>query len=597
MTAQIDIRQALTLLQSGQFKAALKLCKAGMRRFPREPGFANLAGMALSQSGNPREGAQYFVKALRLAPSDTVYQDNLAMAYVQSGQYDKAEALIQKILPRRSQQGSLYYQLGVMEMQRGALDRALQAATDAIEADRAMIADQGGMTPEFGQAVARAYNLRAVTHVAMGDDDRAYDDYRAALEFDPNNLETLSNISLQLARRMQTAKALAALEKALSMNPRHLNALQRYGIQLNEAGRRDEAVEVLNMALQVDPANSDILRELARIATADAMPQLKPKLDAAFAKARKGSIDRARVAFALAHCAEKTGQSDEAARLYGIANALTAELRPDDRARAGREEAAIMALFPSGHRVPQAPAGKGPVPIFVVGQPRSGTTLTELVLSAHPRITGVGEQAIAGRLAHPFLTEGATFGAQEAQAFARDYWTALPGQEGDPAGIVDKMPANYKYVGFLLAALPDAVILNAARDPRDVAWSMWRNWFPNQPMNYTFDMAAMAAEANAYARYIAHWKALFPGRVHDIVYEDLVSDLEGQSRRLAALCGVDWMPDMAAPERNTSAVRTASVNQVREGVHTRSIGGWAEHADTLAPFIEGLDPELWPGIR
>ena len=594
MTSQTDLAHVMSLLQSGQLKPALKACKDGMRRYPKEAAFPNLVGIALSQSGKPKEAIPYFVKAIKRAPGNTDFQDNLLKAYIQAGQYTQAHALGEKLLARRPDDSELHYQIALMHMQRDRLDQAIASANQVIATDAATLTKAHPAQPDLKAKAARGYNLRAVIRERLGDDDGAYSDYQASLELNPNNAETLSNIAPQLSLRMRPKEALEALEKALSLNPRHVNVLHRYGIQLNENGRKNEAIDVLKMALEVDPSHAGVMRGLARMETERGAAALLPQIAAAMKTARKGTLDQALLSFAEAHCFEKTG--GDVARAYRRANDQARTVRPYDRAASDARQSAILARFPlDGEPAPPAPAS-GPRPIFVLGQPRSGTTLIEVMLSAHPDIKTAGEQAILGRLAEPFIHSDQPFDRAAADELGQTYRRLLPGLDGDVAGVIDKMPANYALIGFILRALPNAIILNTVRDPRDVAWSMWRTWFPNTPLNYTFDMSAMAHEANLYARYMAHWKALAPGRIHDVFYEDLVTDVEAHSKSLAKLCDVNWVPAMAAPEHSAQAVRTASAHQVRQPVHSGSVGGWRRHADDMKPFLDGLDPALWQGL-
>lgn len=591
-------QEIIALLNQGRSKAALKLARAGMRRFPKEGGFANLAGLAAHQIGDKRAALGHFQTALRLAPTDPGFQNNVVQALLETGQLDRAETLIRQCLNKRPDRETLLYQLAALELQRGNPERAVDAASRAIDASEATA--NGGLRRDQTLALARSYNIRGVARLASAREDLALADYRKSLELNPDNPETLSNISLLLSMRMRAGEALAALERALALNPRHVNALQRYGIQLNEAGRLAEAIDAYHRLLDVAPMHADGMRELARLQDAAANAALRPKMQAVMAKLPKTSLDRVRLGFGLAHIAEQAGDATLAERGYAQANALAAGLRPHDQAEAAREEAAILAAFPAGYVLRDGPAAQTLAPVFVLGQPRSGTTLVEQVLSAHPGIVGAGELAMAARLARSFFDRGGAFDAAAARAFAEGYRGGVPQvlseMQPAPRAFVDKMPANYKLIGFLATAFPDATILHVCRDPRDVAWSMWRSWFPNAPMNHTFDQAAMAAEANAYVRCMTHWKRLFPTRIHDIAYEDMVGDIDATSRRLAELCGVDWTADMAAPERNAASVRTASVKQVRQGVHRRSIGGWRRHAGALRVFLDRLDPMLWPDL-
>ena len=590
MITKSEFDRITALLQSGQTKQALKLCKTGMKRHPKEPAFPHLAGTALSQAGNPREGAQYFMKALKLAPGNKASQDNLATALVQSGQTDKARTYLHKLLRERKVTAPLHYQLAALEFQSRNPDATLEAVTACITAL------EGNTDPAGRSLLACAYGLRGTHHQLNWDNAAAQQDFRAALDLGPDNPEIMAKYAASLSVEMQADTVMEVLEKALSLTPHNPAVLMQYAIALLQVGRRDDAAGVLSSVLERDPHHVEALTHMVTALPADAASALAGQVKSAFQKAAKGSYDQGQLAFALARALERAGSVEAAKTWFATGNRIVAALRPYDAEAADEKFAATTALFPVGSQLPHAAVSDGPVPVFVIGQPRSGTTLTELVLSAHPRIAGVGEQTTAMIHAQPFVTDKVPYGPAEAEQFAADYRAELPDLPADTTHVVDKMPGNYTCVGFLLTAFPNAVILNICRDPRDVAWSMWRSDFGALALNYTFDMAAMAREANLYARYIRHWSDLFPGRVNDIAYQDVVADITGQSKRLASLCGVDWHPDMAAPERNSAPVRTASSLQVREGVHSRSVGGWARHAGELAPFIERLDPDLWPDI-
>ncbi len=225
--------------------------------------------------------------------------------------------------------------------------------------------------------------------------------------------------------------------------------------------------------------------------------------------------------------------------------------------------------------------------------PRSGTALVEQILTAHHDVSGFGELASAGRLAAQVIDEGAVFVAEE---FATQYRQSRPKTGNTTPMFVDKMPDNYRYIGFLAQAFPKARFVCLMRDLRDVALSMWRNYFPSRGMGYTFDLQAIADVANDFAAYLAHWKALFGDRILQINYEDIIGDVDAASRTLAQFCGLEWDAAMARPEANTVAVRTASLTQVREGVHKRSVGGWNHMADQMEPLLQGLDKNFWPDL-
>ncbi len=565
-------------LQAGDFARAVKGAKTAHKKFPKEPYFANLTGMALAQTGNEREAALFFNKALRMAPKDQNYQNNLVQALVMSDQHEKAQVLIGKLLAKRADPSELYYQLAMSQMRSGNGDAALEALAKALEAN---------------PSHAKAHNLRGVIYSETGRDADAVAAYEASLAITPDNPETLANLSLPLSRLNREEEGLAALERALQINPSHLLSLQRYASQLNELGRQEQAKAALHALLASYPAQGDAMHQLAQIQTVEENAALLPLVEKALAKTSNNAPDRVALNFALSVIHWQAGDIAAAARALKAANGQYARQHPFDMPRETQEMAGILALFPRDTPPVIAKPLDGPTPVFVIGQPRSGTTLTEQILTSHPEVAGFGELATAGRLVEAVLQGGQGF---DPDGFAADYMQSLPDLPESASAFVDKMPANYRYVGFLASAMPQARFVWLQRDPRDVALSMWRAYFPRPAMGYTFDQDAMAQVANMHQQYLAHWQALFPDRILTIGYEDIVANVEDASRKLADFCGVDWVRDMAHPERNTSAVRTASVGQVREGVHRRSIGGWKRLEDQLQPFVDGLDRGLWPEL-
>jgi len=560
-------------LNGGQFKAAFKTARGAAKAYPSEAFFFNLAGMALAQSGDEREAAQWFRKALRLTPQNPDIQGNLLKALINTGQGKIARDLIAKMLTKRKDKAALWFLEALSWLGEGQPHKAEASLDLALQENPRM---------------ANALNLRGVTRFEQGREAQALADYESALAIDPNAPDCLSNLSIVLDRLHRPQEALEAVEKAVSLNPRHVIAVQRLAVMQNEFGRKDDARATYRRLLNLAPGHSEALLELALMHEANDRAALIAQVSAALKVTRKNSAEAGLLGIAMGHLLLKSGDLSGSDSAFAAGNAaFAAPARAvTDQAAAMAEKA--MALCPDTNTPAASPAD--PRPVFVLGLPRSGTTLVEQMLSAHPSVFGAGELPFAGRLMHD---TDAPFGAQ---TFAAHYRTALPPMPEGTQAFVDKMPSNFMYIGPLLAAFPNAAILHIRRDPRDVALSMWRTWFSAPAMAYTCDQAQMARYINLYARCMAHWQALFGDRITHIDYEQVVADPEGQSKRMAMAAGLDWVPDMAAPEKNTAQVLTASVNQVREGVHKRSVGGWRAHADALKQLRNGLDPALWPDL-
>ncbi|MTJ05309.1 MAG: tetratricopeptide repeat protein [Sediminimonas qiaohouensis] len=570
----------MTQLNAGQFKGAFKTAKAATRQFPKEPYFYNLAGLAQAQMGDERAAIPFFRQALKMAPGNRDVQNNLVQALISTGQNARALSLLEKLLPKRPDTSHVLYLSGMARMRSGDYPGAL------ADLDKAVAEDPRN---------AAALNLRGVVRQEMKQEQEALTDYEASLAIEPNAPDTLSNLSLLLGQLHREEDALAASEKALAINPNHFAALEGYAILLNQMGRRQEALATHERILALFPHHAESLFEVSHLHAAEDHDATLARVDAAIAKVSKSSPDMGFLAFARASLLQQAGDIDGSDLWYRKGNDVFARHRPFAKDLAIAEKDDILSLFAGGPPLPDGQAQE-PVPIFILGLPRSGTTLTEQMISSHPDVYGAGELATAGRLAHAHLDAGGPFDADAAARFAQDYRAALPAMPEGTRAFVDKMPSNYRLVGMLLAAFPNCVILHMRRDPRDVGLSMWRTYFSSPAMSFTFDQAAIALQINLYRDYMDHWKAMFGARISDVDYADLVTNPEGGSKMLAEACGLSWVEDMALPERNRRAVRTASVNQVRQGVHTRSVGGWRDHRDALSELLTGIDPARWPDL-
>lgn len=244
-------------------------------------------------------------------------------------------------------------------------------------------------------------------------------------------------------------------------------------------------------------------------------------------------------------------------------------------------------------------AGPRPQPetvnLFVVGLPRSGTTLVERILSSHSQVDSLGEindlALTMTRLTGPGLDRASRVrqaAALDAADLGAAYRRATVGY-GRPARVlIDKTPLNFLYLGLIQRALPDALVIHVRRHPLDSALAMFKTLF-RMGYPFSYDLDDLARYYLAYDALMAHWRAVLPeGRVLDVDYEDLIADPEAQSRRLIAHAGLDWEPDCLNFHRNPSPTATASAVQVREPIYTRAVGRWRHYAEGLAPLREGL---------
>ena len=560
----------------------MKAAKIAGNRHKTHPAFPNIIGISLCGIGRQREAIGYFKKALSLDPAFHDARKNLAQTLVVLDQPDTALKLLARLVADIPKDTTAWYLLGQTEMKLGHAQQALDAATKSID-----------LNPRQPHCL----NLRALVWDSLGDTDAALRDFEAALRLNPDDVEVLANISLPLARQTRHQEAMQAARHAVELAPHHVAARLRLAGQLAAMGQREPAIHEYHQVLAVAPGNGDAIESLAALQDDEQNQALAPIARAALKKAPRKSPARAALGFALAQIARQSKDTAAEAQYLADANHEMAGFLSYNAEADSVLNASILAQFPrSLERSEPTNKDPGPTPIFVVGLPRSGTTLTESILGAHPDVKALGERNVVGSLLSGVIQRGQLFGPDDVAKFLEQYQERLPDLPEGTIAYVDKMPENYRLVGFIKSAFPNCRVVNLRRDPRDVALSMWRGRFTGTALSYTYDLAGMAHRFNLYAQTMAHWNALFPGEILEIRYEDLVADVATASQTLATFCDLDWVASMARPDLNQDQILTLSASQLRQPVHDRSVGKWRQQQELLTPFINRLDPALWPDL-
>ena len=532
-------------LAARRFRSARKKAQIGKKKFPRDPAFPALAAQALASDGDHGGAAQEFEQALRLDPGNLNLRCDLAMALIMSGRMEKADTVLQGV-------------------------------------------------PEGSPAMARAHYMRAMIATRRADFRTAVAEADAALGAAPKMTEALNLRGIAFSELRRPETAISDFRKVLALQPANLRARENLADRLAEVGRFDEAIEEYRTLVRLDPAHGHALFRLSQLSDRESLGGLRDSVIAALKAGPRDPNHEALLHMAAGTLHARAGDDAEAVRHLDRAHTLDAKSRPWAGAR-GRDGFTHMArLFGS----PPDPGASrpGPRPIFVVGMPRSGSTLVEMILTASGAVASCGELVTAERLYRDLVRPADRLTPELIDRYANEYLAALPDLPTDAVAFVDKMPANHAHLGLLLTAFPEARAIDIRRDPRDVAASMWMQRFTAEGMAYASDLRRIGEAANAYHRCMTLWGEHFPDRILTLAYEDLVRDLDPATRRLAEFCGIDWTPAMLAPEANAATVKTASLGQVREKVHARSIGRWSILGDRIRELTDALDPELWPDL-
>jgi tetratricopeptide (TPR) repeat protein len=399
--------------------------------------------------------------------------------------------------------------------------------------------------------------------------------------------------------------ALPCFERAVALAPGRASLQFNLASTLKFLGRFAAAEAAYEECLRIDPR---FWRAHSALAATRRQTRERNHVDRLQALLAAGGVDpdaELHLRHALARELEDLGREDEA-----FAHLLAGNARKHAAVRYDFEH--DRRLFDTVTRLfaepvpPPAPlpaagsAAAADAPIFVVGLPRTGTTLVDRILSSHSEVCSAGESQNFGvllkracRTPSPRVLDEATLersAGVDLRALGRQYLSRTRPPGSTEPRFVDKMPLNFFYLGHIARALPNARVVVLRRDPRDTGLSLFRQLFATGLAYYDFtrDLRAIGRYYACFDRLVAHWRAVLPGRVHELSYEALVADQRAVTARLLGHCGLAWQERCLEFERNASAVATASAVQVREPLHSASIGRWRRHARQLEPLIEEL---------
>ena len=439
--------------------------------------------------------------------------------------------------------------------------------------------------------------------MAMGELEAGLACARLPVLADSSDAGLLLAVGALLADVSFTAESLAFFDRAHALGLDSAELHYRRGLAQLYAGDSAGAEASLAASLERAPRSLRALRARSRLRRAT--------------PARHHLEDLHRVA------AQTADEDPEAPLLHytlfkeldelGETAAAWAALERGMRLRRGQvryDAAAEDALFQALHEVRPVAEGEGattdgPVPIFIVGMPRSGTTLLERMLGAHPQVADAGElrdfttqmRWLTNRMGgpHPDLALAQAATTVDVAALGARYLAHTQWRAGGRSHYTDKLPTNFLNVGWIARALPQARILHMARAPVDSCFSNLKELFA-EAYPHSYDQHDMADHYRRYHALMAHWHQAFPGRLLDVHYERLVREPQAVAREVLAFCGLPWTDGVLAPEERRGAVATASAVQVREAIHPRFVGQWRRYADQLAPLIARLGALAGPEL-
>lgn len=610
-----NLGEAYRLL--GRNKEAISAYRRALTLRPDDVSSRFGFGTALLDERQYAEAATQFEAVLRAEPNDFEARLNLSNALVELGRIDEAIAAYKRVMEMRPDYAEAHFDLGLALRARGESQDAYRAFARAIELAPGMatahfqIGQVLALLERYDEAVPalqEAIRLRPElfdAYIELGNvlrlHHRAADSiaaYESASAINAQSIEPLNGIGLAHLEQGHLDVARRWFEAALALSPTavetHVNMALSYQLQ----GRFDEALVWDEKAIAIEPDHAGARYSMAMIRKFDTADDRMRELEHVLTLESLSDEQRVSLNFALAKAYDDLGDYDAAFRHYAAGNNLKKPAIPYDPASFTSYVDRVIAVF-----TPELFASKrdfgdpSDLPVFVLGMPRSGTSLTEQILASHPDVHGAGELDYMRRITHqlpdwigvgePYPQCIPHLQSDLAAKIAREHVERLRTHSETALRIVDKMPNNFLRVGVIALLFPKARVIHCARDPLDTCLSCYFQEFAHgQPFTYRLDH--LGRYYRDYERLMAHWRAVLPNFLLDVPYEALIADQEGWSRKLVDFLGLPWDEQCLAFHKNDRLVRTASFWQVRQPIYTSSVARWRHYEKHLAPLMEAL---------
>ena len=536
-------------------------------------------GNALNELGKLDDAIKSYEQALSIQPNYFEVHNNLGSLYYELGQHDQAINSYKQALSINPDSADALNNMGIVYQTLDQFNEAASFYKKAIS-----------INPEHPEALNNLGNILK----EFGQFDEAIDFYKKALTVNPKFDEAHYNLGIALYKLGKTDKAIDTFKQVLTHNPNFADARNFLGTLFQDLGQVDEAINCYVNALAIEPDNSHFHFNLSQSKHYKPGDTQFTHMQSLISSKDLIESERIRLCFALAKAYEDLGNKAELFKVLNEGNKLHKEEINYSIEKDLNNHYLLRKLFKSSIKESSSYKPLAVRPIFIVGMPRSGTTLVEQIISSHHKVHGAGELPTLDSLIAPilnsYLSNNNVLSEENFLSLRQEYsYRHLSNLNNTESIITDKMPTNFENIGFILKAFPEAKIIHLKRNAMAVCWSIYKRSFSNKNLGFAYDMRDLAQFYNSYSKLMDFWHELFPNQIYDISYEDLTTNQEEETRNLLDYCELDWDESCLNFYTNKRAVKTASSLQVKEPIYQGSSEVWKKYETQLKLLINNLD--------
>ncbi len=569
-------------------RKTLRRQKSLGRKINRGKGSMDLATMKTlqesvdsHQAGRLEEAELGYQKILRVNPNHADANHFLGLIAHHFERFETAVELISLAIKTKPRIAAFHFNLGLALQQQELWGKASKAFRQAQK-----------INPGHSEALA---NLGQVLHKTENLDE-AITSLHQSLAIRPDNIIALNNLGLVLQDKRQLVDAIEAFRKAINIDPDFYEAHNNLGNVLEEQGHMEQAHASFRRAIKIKP---DFVEAYRHLVTSQKNTEFGPEMEmmeALLEKPHLSELEKMHLNFGLAKAYEDLKGYEKSFEFVLEGNRLK---RLSYKYNTQLNETyfnQLKEMFNSDFFDHRKEWGcRDETPIFIVGMPRSGTSLVEQILASHPLVAGAGELMDLATICHRHDKVKSTVfpvsllgqNMKEFSSMGADYVERLRAHSSSARHVTDKLPGNFSLIGMIKTILPGARVIHCRRNPVDNCLSIFKNYFLHEHP-YAYEMKELGSYYNLYRDLMDYWHAVLPGFVHNVNYENLVSDPEKQISNLLDACRLPFDEACLTFYKTERPVRTVSVVQVRQPMYTDSVQAWKHYETQLQPLIAAL---------
>jgi len=499
-----------------------------------------------------------------------------AIALFSGGQIQEALVDIETLIKDYPYQPLPFNISGAFYKEIGKLDEAVKRFEKALS-----------IKPDYAQA----HNNLGVVLKDLGQLDNSIKSLKKALAIEPDYAQAHNNLGVAFQELGQLDAAVKSYEKTLAIKPDYPQAHNNLGIVHQERGQIDDAVKQYEKAVAIKLDYAEAYHNLSTLKKYTANDPQITQMQSLLSTNNLSQSDRIHLCFALAKVNENLGNQDEYFKFLHEGNRLRKQELNYSLDSSKNLCSTVKKMFSSPPSLSYKPSTIRP--IFIVGMPRSGTTLVEQIISSHHAVHGAGELTTLANLIELTLKDDLAHNKngltkKSFLSIRQQYLDSLSGFNVTENVITDKMSLNFQYIGFILLAFPEAKIVHLKRDAMATCWSIYKSNFKNKGNGFSCNLDDLAGFYGVYTDLMDFWHQTFPDKIYDLCYEDLTTNQEEETRKLLDYCELDWDENCLNFHTTKRAVKTASALQVRQKMYQGSSEAWKQHEAYLEPLIKAL---------